>query len=436
MIIFCHLSLSVRMVIILNSKLKLNPIISLFIGSLILGILLEMSASQIFNYQLIGFFSSIKNIGLIIFLSCLIGQFLKETKSIEKFGNLILNNFQKQTLLSINMLGLFIGTVVFCDSAFLILNGISRSIASSSSISLTSLNLSLSGGLYSSHTLIPPTPGPIAAINNFNVLDDIGTIMILGIIVSIPSSLIAFLFSRTFIKNNKNKINQNLNSDDNASKIAYLSILIPLLLISLNTVSNFFDNLNGTLIYKSIKLIGNPNFALSVGVILSFFIPRKGGNVNKILTFAVKDFLPIILLTSMGAAFGNIIKNSNINEVLPTLINIEESSIIHICVISYILSFILKTSQGSSTSSMIIVSTIIFPIISDFNFNIFETSMIILSIGAGSMMISHVNDSYFWIVTRNTSLNLKKGLKYFSIMTILQSTGTLLFIFILLKIFS
>lgn len=436
MIIFFHLSLSVIIVIILNSKLKLNPIISLFIGSLILGILLKMTASQIFNYQLIGFFSSIKNIGLIIFLSCVIGQFLKETKSIEKFGNLLLNNFQKQTLLSINMLGLFIGTVVFCDSAFLILNGISRSIASSSSISLTSLNLSLSGGLYSSHTLIPPTPGPIAAINNFNVLDDIGTIMILGIIVSIPSSLIAFLFSRTFIKNNKNKINQNLNSDDNASKIAYLSILIPLLLISLNTVSNFFDNLNGTLIYKSIKLIGNPNFALSVGVILSFFIPRKGGNVNKILTFAVKDFLPIILLTSMGAAFGNIIKNSNINEVLPTLINIEESSIIHICVISYILSFILKTSQGSSTSSMIIVSTIIFPIISDFNFNIFETSMIILSIGAGSMMISHVNDSYFWIVTRNTSLNLKKGLKYFSIMTILQSTGTLLFIFILLKLFS
>ena len=436
MIIFFHLSLSVIIVIILNSKLKLNPIISLFIGSITLGILLEMTAYQIFNYQLIGFFSSIKNIGLIIFLSCVIGQFLKETKSIEKFGNLLLNNFQKQTLLSINMLGLFIGTVVFCDSAFLILNGISRSIASSSSISLTSLNLSLSGGLYSSHTLIPPTPGPIAAINNFNVLDDIGTIMILGIIVSIPSSLIAFLFSRSFIKKNKNKINQSLNSDDNASTIAYLSILIPLLLISLNTVSNFFGNLNGTLIYKSIKLIGNPNFALSVGVILSFFIPRKSGKFNKILTFAVKDFLPIILLTSMGAAFGNIIKNSNINDVLPNFINIEESSIIHICVISYILSFILKTSQGSSTSSMIIVSTIIFPIISDFNFNIFETSMIILSIGAGSMMISHVNDSYFWIVTRNTSLNLKKGLKYFSIMTILQSTGTLLFIFILLKIFS
>ena len=436
MIILIHLSLSVLSVIILNSKLKLNPILSLFIGSIILGILLEMTISEIFNHQVTGFFLSIKNIGLIIFFSCVIGQYLKETRSIEKFGNLLLNNFQKQTLLSINMLGLFIGTVVFCDSAFLILNGISRSISSSSSISLTSLNLSLSGGLYSSHTLIPPTPGPIAAINNFNVIDNIGTIMILGILVSIPSSLIAFLFSRSFIKKNKIKIKKNLNSKDNASLMAYLSIVIPLLLISLNTISNLFDNINETTIYRSIKFIGNPNFALFVGMILSFFIPYKKIKVNKIFISTIKDFLPIILLTSMGAAFGNIIKNSNISEVIPNFINIQESNIIYLCAMSYILSFILKTSQGSSTSSMIIVSSIIFPIISDINFNIFDISMIILSIGAGSMMISHVNDSYFWIVTKQTSLNLKKGLKYFSVMTILQSTGTLLFIFILLTIFS
>jgi GntP family gluconate:H+ symporter len=436
MIILIHLSLSVLSVIILNSKLKLNPILSLFIGSIILGILLEMTISEIFNHQVTGFFLSIKNIGLIIFFSCVIGQYLKETRSIEKFGNLLLNNFQKQTLLSINMLGLFIGTVVFCDSAFLILNGISRSIASSSSISLTSLNLSLSGGLYSSHTLIPPTPGPIAAINNFNVIDNIGTIMILGILVSIPSSLIAFLFSRSFIKKNKIKIKKNLNSKDNASLMAYLSIVIPLLLISLNTISNLFDNINDTTIYRSIKFIGNPNFALFVGMILSFFIPYKKIKVNKIFISTIKDFLPIILLTSMGAAFGNIIKNSNISEVIPNFINIQESNIIYLCAMSYILSFILKTSQGSSTSSMIIVSSIIFPIISDINFNIFDISMIILSIGAGSMMISHVNDSYFWIVTKQTSLNLKKGLKYFSVMTILQSTGTLLFIFMLLTIFS
>lgn len=95
---------------------------------------------------------------------------------------------------------------------------------------------------------------------------------------------------------------------------------------------------------------------------------------------------------------------------------------------------LLKTSQGSSTSSMIIVSSIIFPIISDFGFSIYELTMIILSIGSGSMMISHVNDSYFWIVTKQTDLNLSKGLKYFSLMSIMQSIGAFLFILFLISL--
>ena len=99
------------------------------------------------------------------------------------------------------MLGLFIGTVVFCDSAFLILNGISKSIASSTSYSLTSLNLSLAGGLYTSHTLIPPTPGPLAAINNLNAMNIIGDIMIFGMLVSVPSSLISFFYARKTLIN-------------------------------------------------------------------------------------------------------------------------------------------------------------------------------------------------------------------------------------------
>ena len=110
------------------------------------------------------------------------------------------------------------------------------------------------------------------------------------------------------------------------------------------------------------------------------------------------------------------------------------NNIEYICFIGFLCSAILKTSQGSSTSSMIIVSSIIFPIISDFGFDIFELSMIILSIGSGSMMISHVNDSYFWIVTKQTKFNLIDGLKYFSIMSIAQSFGTFLFIILLVTL--
>ena len=206
MYILLYLFLSIIIIILLSAKFKLNPALSLLIGGISLGIFLKMGLNT-FLFQFDGFINSIKGIGLLIFFSCIIGQVLKETNSIKKFGNIILNSFRSKSLFSLNILGLFIGTVVFCDSAFLILNGISRSIASSSSLSLTSLNLSLSGGLYSSHTLIPPTPGPIAMIDNFNLLDQIGSVMILGIIVSIPSSLIAYFFARALIKKNNIKIN-------------------------------------------------------------------------------------------------------------------------------------------------------------------------------------------------------------------------------------
>jgi len=213
MIILGYLLLSIFLILLLTSKLKIHPTISLFIGSFFLGLLLKMNLHDILEYIFQGFSNAIKSIGLIIIFSTIIGQFLKKSNSIKKFGDLILYNFQNKTLISINLLGLFLGTVVFCDSGFLILNGISKSIASTTNYSLTSLNLSLSGGLYASHTLVPPTPGPLAAINNLNGISMIGDIMLLSIVVSIPASLISFIYARkTFGKLNLKIKSQNLKS--------------------------------------------------------------------------------------------------------------------------------------------------------------------------------------------------------------------------------
>ena len=94
----------------------------------------------------------------------------------------------------------------------------------------------------------------------------------------------------------------------------------------------------------------------------------------------------------------------------------------------------MKTSQGSSTSAMIITSSLIFPLISEYNFTNFDIVMVTLSIGAGSMMISHVNDSYFWIVSKKSEMNLQNSLKYFSTMTVFQSLSTILFISLIILI--
>ena len=435
MIIFFYLLTAVVLIIILTSRLKFNPAISLLIASFFLGLILELNLIEIFVLVYDGIWNSVKGIGLIILFSCIIGQFLKESNSIKNFGNLLIKNLKSNSILSLNFLGLFVGTVVFCDSAFLILNGISRSIASTSSISLNSLNLSLAGGLYSSHTLIPPTPGPIAAISNFNLLDNIGMVMILGVIVAIPSSIISYLFAKKIMIKSRLINIKTLQKINKPHILAYMSIIIPLVLISLNTLTNLINKNEFLLLQNIFRLIGNPISALLLGSIFSYLIPRENRNNIEIIKNSFKDFIPIILITSSGAGFANIIKNSEIVNLLPGLINIESSDTIYICIIGFICSSIIKTTQGSSTSSIIIVSAILFPIIQDFKLESIELSMIILSIGAGSMMISHVNDSYFWIVLKKTKLNLLDGIKYYTLMTTFQSLGTLLFIIMLISIF-
>ena len=432
--IFLYLFGSVILIILLSTKFKFHPVSSLISVSFILGILLKIEFLDILKFIFEGAINSILGIGLIIFFSCVIGQCLKQSSSLIVFSQLILKTFKDKTLSSLNIIGLFIGSVVFCDSAFLVLSGITKTISTTSAYSLNSLNISLAGGLYTSHNLIPPTPGPLAILNNFNSMELIGDVIIYGFIVSIPSSLISLFIASKII--NKTRMKINFKTDISYKKVVlpFMVIFIPLLIISINSIVELIGfNLSPQQI-ENIKKLSNANFALFAGMTLSFFLPKIKTIKRIILMESLKDFYPIILLTSAGSAFGNIIKNSELIEYLPLFFGSLDDSILNICFISFILGAIIKTCQGSSTSAMIISSSLIFPFISQLNLDAFGITMITLSIGAGSMMISHVNDSYFWIISKKSEMNLKNSLLYFSSMTVFQSIGTFLFIIFLIII--
>ena len=432
--IFLYLLGSVLLIILLSAKYKIHPVISLIIVSFFLGLLLEINAIDILKFIFEGILNSFYGIGLIIFFSCVIGQCLKKSSSLIIFSQILINTFKNKTLSSLNIIGLFIGSVVFCDSAFLVLSGLTKSISSTATYSLNSLNLSLAGGLYTSHNLIPPTPGPVAILNNFNSIELIGDVILYGFLVSIPATLVSILFASRLVKRKKIKIDYNSNVNYKKIILPFLVIIVPLLIISVNTLSELIGlNLSYDEV-RFIKRFSNANFALLVGAIMSLFLPKVYKNKKRIITDSFKDFYPIILLTSAGSAFGNIIKNSELVEILPLFFDSINNSLISVCLICFFIGTILKTSQGSSTSAMIITSSLIFPLISKYNFTNFEIVMVTLSIGAGSMMISHVNDSYFWIVSKKSEMNLQNSLKYFSTMSVFQSLSTILFISLIILI--
>tara|TARA_B100001540_G_scaffold40061_1_gene35535 strand:+ start:2752 stop:3954 length:1203 start_codon:yes stop_codon:yes gene_type:complete len=374
-----------------------------------------------------GFGNTLKSIGLIIVFSIIMGEFLKESGSIKMFGNLILSKFKNNSILSLNFLGLFLGIVVFCDSGFLILNSISKSIVSSSNISLASLNLSLSGGLYTSHTLIPPTPGPLAAISNLNANQYIGYAIIIGSIVSIPSSLISFFYAKKFSKNIQIDLNKIKKINNKKLILPFLVILTPTLLIGSSTFLNIIElNENSNSIFQILKILGNPLIAISIGTIICFLLPSKSqNNKKKWIQNSLKISGPILILTSLGGAFGEVLKNSDLSNIInQSAINLSLSPI-YILFLSFIVCALLKTSQGSSTSSLIIGSSILFPILQSMNISDpWMIALIVASLGSGAMTVSHANDSYFWIVTQSTSLNISEGYKKFTLMTLLQGIAS------------
>ena len=135
MLIFLYLLISIIFIIITTSKFNWHPIFSLFLACFLSGIMMGLPILDIIQSIKNGFSNTLKSIGLIIVFSIIMGEFLKESGSIQLFGNYVLNRMKNHTILSLNFLGLFLGIVVFCDSGFLILNSISKSIVSSSNIS-------------------------------------------------------------------------------------------------------------------------------------------------------------------------------------------------------------------------------------------------------------------------------------------------------------
>ena len=438
MIIFLYLALSILFIIITTSKFNWHPIFSLFFACFLCGILMGLPLFEIIDSIKNGFGNTLKSIGLIIVFSIIMGEFLKESGSIKMFGNLILSKFKNNSILSLNFLGLFLGIVVFCDSGFLILNSISKSIVSSSNISLASLNLSLSGGLYTSHTLIPPTPGPLAAISNLNANQYIGYAIIIGSIVSIPSSLISFFYAKKFSKNIQINLNKIKKINNKNLILPFLVILTPTLLIGSSTFLNIIEpNQNSNSIFQILKILGNPLIAISIGTIICFLLPSKSqNNKKKWIQNSLKISGPILILTSLGGAFGEVLKNSDLSDIInQSAINLSLSPI-YILFLAFIICALLKTSQGSSTSSLIIGSSILFPILQSMNISDpWMIALIVASLGAGAMTVSHANDSYFWIVTQTTSLNISEGYKKFTLMTLLQGIVSFITIIVIYIIF-
>ena len=422
------LLISILFIVVSTTKLKLHPFIALLLAAIVFGLFSGMPLPEIVKSVNGGFGNTIGYIGIVIVAGCIIGTFLEESGGAYIMAKSILKIVgEKHVPLAMAILGYIISIPVFADSGFVVLSPLNKALSKKAKISLAGPTIALSLGLMITHCLVPPTPGPIAAAGILEA--DLGLVIMIGFFVGLLTLVVAWLFASKYASKVYIEPSPEVSDEEVVEKIkkapsalnAFIPVVIPLLLIVLKSVSEFPTHPFGSGFVKTLfGFIGEPVIALIVGVFFAFRLPKKlklemlstTGWVGKSLLSAAV----IILITGAGGSFGMVLRNSGIGDILG-----ETLSEINLSIwLPFVIAASLKSAQGSSTVAVITTASIMAPLMTVLGFDTpMAKALVIAAIGSGSMVVSQVNDSFFWVVTQMSDMNVKTGYK-------LHTLGTLI----------
>ena len=438
------LILAVAFIVVSTTKFKLHPFLALIFAAIGFGLLSGMPFAEIVNSVNSGFGDIVGHIGLVIVIGCIIGTFLEESGGAYVMAQGIVRLAGKKRVpLAMLIVGCFISIPVYADSGFVILSPLNKAITKKSGISLACTAIALSLGLTITHCLVPPTPGPVAATAILGA--DLGLVILVGLIVSVFVAAESYFFvtryaSRTYIDPDPDgeiTVEEDDAKDKPSALRSFLPVVVPLVLIVFKSISDFPGAPFGDGVAASVlRFIGEPVIALIIGMILSFFLPKKfdrellstTGWVGKSLTSAAV----IIMITAAGGSFGMILRNSGIADILGESLAGANVGIW----LPFIIAAALKSAQGSSTVAIVTTASLIAPMMEALGFvSPVGKALAVMSLCSGAMVMSHVNDSFFWVVTQLSGMNVKTGCKLHGLGTLLGGLTAMLVVWIGYMIF-
>ncbi len=434
------LVLSILFIIVSTVRWRLHPFLSLIFAAFLFGIFSKMKLADIISAITGGFGGTVSSIGIVIVAGTIIGVFLEKSAGAFTMAESVLKVTGKKNVpLAMSIIGYIVSIPVFCDSGFVILNPLNKALTKRANLSLSTTAIALSLGLYATHTMVPPTPGPIAAAGNLGA--DLGLVILVGLIVAIPAMLTGWFFSVKFASKIYIDPQPELTEEEIAKKmkeapralLAFLPIVLPLVLIVLKSISDFPTKPFGDGAARNIVgFLGNPVTALMIGVLIAFTLPKKLTkdmvSMNGWIGQAVVSAGVIILLTAAGGAFGRVLQNSNVARIIGEQLARAKLGIW----LPFIIAAAIKTAQGSSTVSLITTSALMAPLLGPLGFtSALAKALVTVAIGAGSMVVSHANDSYFWVVTQFSNMDVKTGYKLQTLGSLIQGLVSALTVWII-----
>ena len=427
--LFALLVLSIFFIIISTAKFNLHAFLALLFAAIFFGLFSGMSLQEIVKSLEEGFGGTIGKIGIVIIAGTIIGIFLEKSGGAYAMAERILKYIgEKSVPLAMSIIGYIVSIPVFADSGFVILSPLNRALTKRAGLSLATTAIALCLGLMVSHTLIPPTPGPIAAAGILGA--DLGLVIMLALPISILPLAFGWLWatrfaSRTFIdpepELTETELKTRLTNSPSAFH-SFLPILVPITLIVLKSIADYPTHPFGVGAFSSIiGFIGAPVIALLIGVLLAVTLPKKFDKKMLSSTGWVGEGLLaaalIIMITGAGGAFGKVLQNSGIADVIGQGMAGTDLGLW----LPFIVAAAIRAAQGSSTVAIITTASVLAPLLGTLGLDsAMGKALTVLAIGSGSMVASHANDSFFWVVTQMSGMNVKTGYKLMTVGTILM----------------
>ncbi len=433
------LLLSVILIIVLTAKLNVHPFLALLGAALFFALFSGMNLDTIVQSINDGFGITLGKIGVVIILGVIIGAFLEHSGGAFKLAEKVLKLIgAKRVHEAMGIVGFVVSIPVFADSGFIILNPLNKSLSKKAGLSIVGTAVALMLGLMITHVLVPPTPGPIAAAG---ILDaDVGLVMLVGLVVGILSLIPAIIYCKKIASKHYIDPNPDITEEFIRDKMktapsafrSFLPILIPIILIVGKSLVDFNNGQTDPEAgwVQLVSFVGSPVIALIIGMFLAFTLPRKWdkeilsttGWVGK----SLGDASNIILITGAGGIFGTILQNSGIAAILADTLASANLGIW----LPFLLCAAIKTAQGSSTVALITTASIVAPLLQTMGIETdLDKALIVSAIGAGAMVVSHANDSGFWILTQFSGIDIKTGYKTYTLGTFLVGCFAALLIF-------
>ena len=433
------LVLSVTLLIVMISKFRIHAFLSLLFVSLLLGVVSGLPLADVARLVAEGFGGTMQNIGVVIVCGVIIGEILEVTGGAQKIADSVLRLVGiKKAPLATALTGGVVSIPTFCDSGFVILNPVIKALSRTGKIPYMCLVTALMCGLLTTHSLVPPTPGPIAAAGILGA--DAGKVMLYGLIVSIPVILLTLLWCNSkYLRNKFPEIaevdveSERANATFNevvakapSTFMSYMPIVIPIILIVMRSfATQYVDPELGWV--KIINFIGTPYIALFFGAAFCFLLPTKlTAEVTETwVSKAMSGSAEILLITGIAGCFGKVLQNTGVGDVLA---NIVASSNLPSIVLPFVISAIVLIAQGSATVALTTASAIVLPLMPALGLS---PEMAVIAIAGGSFCGVFPQGSYFWCVTKLAGYDMKRGYIAVTATTFIMGAAAFVTIFIM-----